>query len=230
MATKKENNINVHIDTAEEQKKTADVPALCEKANLVIANQEQYETAGTVLKEVKSRYNELDKQRKSITKPLDDAKKAVMDLFKQPLSLLETAEKKIKGLMVGYADEQERKAKEEQLRLQRLADAEAEKERKKLEAKIARAEASGKLEKAEELEAQKDAIEAIDVPVIVPQAETQKGISYREKWSAVVVDEKLVPREYLIVNQSALDKVAAATKGSLSIPGVKFEMKKIVAA
>ena len=224
------NNISVNIDTVEEQKKTSDVPALCQKAELIISNQGDYEVASTVLSEVKSRYKELDAQRKEITKPIDAAKKAVMDLFKTPLELLEKAESKIKGLMIGYTNEQERKAREEQARLQRLADAEAAKQKKILEEKIARAEASGKTEKAEELQMQKETITPIVAPIIAPQIETPKGVSYREQWSAEIIDEKLIPREYLIVNLQALNKIAAATKGTISVPGVRFVSTKILAS
>lgn len=223
-------NINVTIDTVEEQKKTNDVPVLCQKAELTISNQSDYEAASAVLSEVKSRYKELDAQRKEITKPIDAAKKAVMDLFKTPLELLEKAESKIKGLMIGYTNEQERKAREEQARLQRLADAEAAKQKKILEEKIARAEASGKTEKAEELQMQKETITPIVAPIIAPQIETPKGVSYRDQWSAEVTDINLVPREYLIANMPALNKMAQATKGTLSIPGVKFTSTKILAS
>ena len=223
-------NINVTIDTVEEQKKTNDVPVLCQKAELTISNQSDYEAASAVLSEVKSRYKELDAQRKEITKPIDAAKKAVMDLFKTPLELLEKAESKIKGLMIGYTNEQERKAREEQARLQRLADAEAAKQKKILEEKIARAEASGKTEKAEELQMQKETITPIVAPIIAPQIETPKGVSYREQWSAEIIDEKLIPREYLIVNLQALNKIAAATKGTISVPGVRFVSTKILAS
>ena len=223
-------NINVTIDTVEEQKKTNDVPVLCQKAELTISNQSDYEAASAVLSEVKSRYKELDAQRKEITKPIDAAKKAVMDLFKTPLELLEKAESKIKGLMIGYTNEQERKAREEQARLQRLADAEAARQKKILDEKIARAEASGKTEKAEELQMQKETITPIVAPIIAPQIETPKGVSYREQWSAEIIDEKLIPREYLIVNLQALNKIAAATKGTISVPGVRFVSTKILAS
>ena len=45
----------------------------------------------------------------------------------------------------------------------------------------------------------------------------------RAVWKAVVTDPDKVPRDYLIVNQSALDALAKATKGSITIPGVRFE-------
>ena len=223
-------NISVNIDTVEEQKKTSDVPALCQKAELTISNQTDYENASVILKDVKSRYKELDEQRKKITKPLDDAKKAVMELFRTPLELLDKAENKIKGLMVSYTTEQERKAKEEQARLQKLADQEAERKKKLLDAKIERAKASGKEEKAADLEMQKETIVPIVAPVITPTIETPKGVSYRDKWYAVVIDEKLIPREYLVVNMEALNKIAGATKGTLKIAGVEFKSEKILAS
>lgn len=224
------NNINVRIDTQKEQERTNDVPALCKKAEITISTQTELDLASVILKEVKLRYKELDAQRKEITTPLDDAKKAVMSLFKPPLELLEKAETKLKGLMLSYTAEQERKAREEQARLQKLADQEAEKQRKALEAKIARAEASGKTEKAEMLEQEKENIIPITAPVVAPQIEKPAGISYREQWSAEVTDINLVPREWLIANMPALNKIAQATKGNITIAGVKFTATKILAS
>jgi exonuclease VII large subunit len=222
-------SINVNIDT-EKVQRTTDVQILCQNAQLTIANQGDYESASIVLKNVKSRYKELDEQRKEITKPIDDAKKSVMNLFKAPLELLEKAENHIKRQMIDYTNEQERKAREEQLRLQRIAEQEAEKERKRIEAQIQRAEASGKLEKAGMLKERKEDVEVLTVPVVAPRIETPKGVSFREAWSAEVTNIDLVPREYLMVNLQALNKVAQATKGSLVIPGVKFNCEKILAS
>ena len=224
------NKITVIIDTDKEQERTSDVPALCLKAELVISNQVEYELASTFLKEIKDRYKELDFQRKEITKPLDGAKSKVMDLFKVPLELLVKAESKIKGLMITYTAEQERKAKEEQARLQRLADVEAEKQKRIIDEKIARAEASGKLERAEALAQQKEEIIPIVAPVIAPPIETPKGVSYRDKWDAEITDIKLIPREYLIPDMQALNKIGNATKGTLNIPGVKFIVTKILSS
>jgi hypothetical protein len=223
------NNISVLIDT-EEVSKNTDVALLCRQADIQVANQHDYDLAADVLANVKKRYKELDAERKEITKPIDDAKKRVMELFNAPLSLLKKAEDALKRLMIDYTNEQERKAREEQLRLQRIAEKAAEEEKKKLEAKIARAEASGKEEKAENLKEELESVEPISVPVIAPQVEKPKGISYKDKWSAIVVDFSKLPDEYKLPNQSALDKVAQATKGSIAIPGVKFESEKILSS
>ncbi|HUX54239.1 MAG TPA: hypothetical protein VMV56_07490 [Williamwhitmania sp.] len=59
--------------------------------------------------------------------------------------------------------------------------------------------------------------------------EKVQGISTRETWKAEVVNKMMlikavasgkVPMEYLDVNMSALNKVMAATKGAIVIPGV----------
>ena len=164
------------------------------------------------------------------TAPIDQAKKAVMDLFRVPLTALENAGKSIKGLLKDYSDEQEKKAQEEAEKLRKLAEKEAEAEKKKIDAKIERAKASGKEDKVEELEAQKEAVTPLDTPVVASQLGPLKGVSYRDKYTGEVVDFKALPDEYKLVNQSALDKVLSATKGKIEIPGVKVHKEKIVAA
>ena len=224
------NGLTISIDTEEELRRLNDVPALCNRADIVISDQTQYETAATVLMQVKSRFKELETQRKEITGPLDEAKKKIMDLFRIPLDLLSKAESLIKSKMIGYTSEQEQKAAEEQKRLQKLAEAEAEKERKKLQARIDRAEANGKNDKAEELKMAAENIQTMVVPVIAPQIETPKGVSFREQWSAEVIDFKLLPDEYKIPNEKVLNKMAQATRGAVSIPGVRFKSEKILSS
>ena len=114
--------------------------------------------------------------------------------------------------------------------MQRLADAEAAKQKKILDEKIARAEAAGKAEKAELLAQEKENIAPIIAPVVAPQIETPKGVSYSDNLTAEVIEINLIPREYLVVNMQALNAVAKSTKGTLTIPGVKFISTKILAS
>jgi hypothetical protein len=222
-------SINVSIDT-EKVEQSTDVQILCKNAEITISNQGDYDSAAIILKQVKARYNELDKQRKEITKPLDEAKKSVMNLFSSPLSLLEKAESYIKSKMIGYTEEQERIAREKQKELQRLADAETARQKKILDEKIARAEASGKTEKVETLQQQKEEIIPIVAPVVAPQINKPAGVSYRDKYTPEIIDINLIPREYLIPNMQAIEKIGQATKGSISIPGIKFIQSKILAS
>jgi len=207
-----------------------EAPAMLKKAEaIVILNQSQYESANDVMKVVKTKYKELDTKRKEITKPLDQAKNAVMDLFRQPLELLKQAEATIKKLMIDYADEQDRLRREEQRKLEAKARAEEDRKRKELEERAKKWAAKGKEGKAEELLEQAEEVEVV-APVVAPKVEKIKGVSFKENWSAIVVDETKVPREYLQVNTMALNRIAKATKGSIKIPGVEFKMDKILAS
>jgi len=217
------------IDVEEVENSASDVVALSERSSdLIIENQEQYESASEFLKQVKSRIKELDNERKSITKPLDEAKKRVMDLFRKPLDLLDKAEKKIKSVMIAYTNEQERKAREEEERLRKLAEKQAEEERKRLEKRIERAENSGKEDKAEQLREEQENIQPINVPTVAPNIEKPKGTSFRYKYTAKVVDFNSLPNEYKLPDQSKLNKVAQATEGKIEIPGVVIESEKIL--
>ncbi len=65
---------------------------------------------------------------------------------------------------------------------------------------------------------------------IAPQVAQVAGVSTREDWDFRVVDESLIPREYLLVNESALRSVGKSTRGKARIPGVEFFSRQVVAA
>jgi len=219
------------IDVEEVQSETKDVSLLYQKSKeLKINSQESYEVAADALKQIKNRFKEIDTQRKKITSPLDAAKKEAMELFKKPLDQLSEAESILKRSMINYTTEQERIAREETERLKRLAEKQAEEERKKLEARIERAESNGKIEKAEELKEKKESIIPINVPIVAPSIAKPSGVSYRDKWTAKVVDFSKLTDEYKLPNQSMLDKMAQASKGNAQIPGVEFICEKILSS
>lgn len=97
--------------------------------DLVIDSPDMAQAAGEELRTIARRKDELDKQRKAITSPLDEAKKAVMDLFRRPVARLEEAEKVLKGSLLTWTQEQERLRQAEEERRRRAAD----EERKRLE-------------------------------------------------------------------------------------------------
>ncbi|MBB3257670.1 peptidoglycan hydrolase CwlO-like protein [Paraburkholderia bannensis] len=73
------------------------------------------------LTKIKGLQKDLDTKRKSITQPIDAAKKAVMDLFRAPTDYLEQAEALLKKAIQGYDREQERLRLVEQARLEEAA-------------------------------------------------------------------------------------------------------------
>ena len=207
-----------------------EAPAMLKQAEaIVILTQAHYESANDVMKAVKTKYKELDTKRKEITKPLDQAKNAVMDLFRNPLELLKKAEISIKVTMIAYAEHQEKIRQEEQKKIDAKAKIEEEKERKRLEKRAEKWAAKGKTAKAEELQEQAEEVEVV-APVVAPKVEKVAGVSFKQNWSAIVIDETKVPREYMQVNTMALNRIAKATKGAIKIPGVEFKMEKILAS
>ena len=125
-------------------------------ARYSVGTAEEYTVAGDELKRIKAAQRKLDELRKKITRPMDAAKKAVLDLFRDPEDKLRQAEAGMKRAMIAYSDEQEQIRREEQ----RRAEDAARKEREKLEAQAARAANAGKDARAEVLEQRAAAVVA----------------------------------------------------------------------
>lgn len=183
----------------------------------------EYTAAGEELKKVKAAAKRLDEIRKSMTKPLDAAKRAIMDFFREPETKLQRAESGIKRAMIAYSEEQERIRREEQ----RKAEEAARKEREKLEAQAAKAAAAGKIERAEQLEQRAATVVA---PVIQREAPKVTGLATREVWKFEIIDASALPREYLTVDEKKIGAVVRALKGDTNIPGVRVWAEKSLAA
>ena len=159
----------------------------------------------------------LQAQKKKVVEFFADPKKKAADAHKAIVNaekaMLMPVDTRINALKCAttrwYAAEQQRIAAEEE---------KARKEAEEMAKLAAEAEESGDSETAQEA-----IIAATLAQATVTVMPKSKGTAMRELWSAVVVDPSLVPREYLIINQKALDALARATKGSVTIPGVKFE-------
>lgn len=104
--------------------------ALAGASDFVIDSQEMFEIAGDDLRAVKALQKEVEEKRTSITGPLNQAVKAVNDLFRPPKEYLDKAEATIKRAIVTWTTEQERLAVE----ARRKAEEEARAERERLAA------------------------------------------------------------------------------------------------
>lgn len=218
-----------------------------------------YEVAGLELKRVKDAQKKLDELRKSMTRPIDAAKKAILDFFRGPEDKLARAESGIKRAMVTYQDEQARVRREEQRRADEAAAAErrrlaqqqaeaeakarAESERLRREAEEAAAagraaeaaKLNAKAERTEEKAAEKvEALQLREAQVVAPviQREPPKvsGVATREVWKFEITDPTQVPRQFLMVDESKIRRVVQAMKGDASIPGVRVYAERQIAA
>lgn len=189
----------------------------------VIQNQGTYEQAAFFLKTVKEKYKQLDIMRKSITKPLDDSKAQVMNLFRPSIEMLEQAESIIKRSMITYEDEQERIRREQELKLQQEA---ARKQREALQ-KAEAARASGNESKAEKYENRAAAVVA---PVLAARVNGVQGIARKKVWKYRVDDVNAIPREYMIPNEKLIGDVVRSSKGAIQIPGITAYPEDIISA
>lgn len=178
-----------------------------------IKNNEDCEKATRLLKRIKERISSLNEQRLEITRPMDEAKSKIMLLFKQPITLLNDAEIKIKFSILEYTKKQQ-----EIVRIEReKAELKAKQEREALEieAKIIKQKAIAEIEalktKANALAdstekakiqteissaivSAKDQINEITSiaesikPEHVPVSKKQEGVHLRQIWKGKCVD------------------------------------------
>ena len=192
-----------------------------------------YEIAADELGSIKRKATALDEQRKGITKPLDDAKKAVMDLFRAPLDALTKAEGILKGKMLTYSQEQQRIAREAQLQAERAAQA----ERDRLAAEAAALAAEGRA--GEAMVKEQVAAMVVASPAAVVEAPKIAGLSTRTSVEFEVADmvalvQHIAQRPEL-VGLLAVDsvKLRAYVRGlgmSCNLPGVRVFEKATLSA
>ncbi len=185
--------------------------------------------------------NGIAELRKDITADFADSKKKAYDAWKaicgqenKHLQNLDEPDKLIRGKLSAY--ETECKRIQEQLDRQqreaaRKAQEQAQKaaEEKQIQEAIA-AEQAGKPEVAQAILATPVIVAPVapvvvpTVPVVVPHAVSAKVEgqgSMIENWYFEITDHNAIPREYLIVNESAIGKVVRALKGATNIPGIR---------
>ena len=155
--------------------------------------------------------------RKSLTKPLDESKKKIMEFFAKPLGFLEKAEALINSAMVGWNREMERIRQAEEERIRQIQRQEIE----RLAKLAAAAEALNDKEKQEFFQARAATVQAV-VPVVEKKVEKVAGLTMAVNWKFRIVDPNKIPREYLIPDEVKLGQIARATKGSVKIEGVEF--------
>ena len=183
---------------------------------------EEAQAAVDQTREIKALAAQIEEYRKSLTKPLDDEKKAIMDTFRPATEFLAKCELVLKGSITTFNQEQARiaaAAEKERQRLQQIELDRQAQEQAKAEALLAQAEEAalaGDGAAAEALEAQAMATQAQAAPIATympPVATNPRGASSRTIWKCKVVDPSKLDRAYLMPNQVVLDALAATAKG-----------------
>jgi hypothetical protein len=174
-------------------------------------------------------------------KPMKDAAfKAHKTVCQQEKMLddpLAQAEATLKGRIGHFVAEQQRLARE----AEEAARAE---ERRRADEEAAQASQEQALDQAIDLETRGDvagaaAVLANPAPVapryiapapVAPAVAQVKGVSMRTDWDFRITNISLIPRDYLVPNETAIRNLGKNTKGRANVPGVEFFEKTVVAA
>jgi len=198
----------------EEVNETRALQTIEEARQMEIIRPEQYTKAGEFLKVIKNFKKEIKESFDPIIEKTHQAHKEAVARRDKKLKPFVEAENLLGVKMVSFQTEQQRKAQIEQERLRKLAEAEA----RELER---RAEKVKSEEKREELLQRAEETKNM-TPVVKVEVPKIDKIATRTVWKFEVIDEKLVPREYLKIDEVKIGSVARATKGTLQIPGIRI--------
>jgi hypothetical protein len=152
---------------------------------------------------VSTQIKDLTEQRMDITRPMDEAKKRVMDLFRAPVETLERALRIFDRKILDWDEAQQA----ERDRLQRQADADAETERQRLLAISDKAAEKGQDRKAETFQ---DRAQAVVAPTIQTDAPRAAGTSIRKTWDFEVTDASKVTRPFCKPDEVKIGKTIRA--------------------
>lgn len=214
------------------EKEVSQAIALYDGAKKIqVITADDYTNAGQILKEVKGKSKQLDELRKSMTRPLDDSKKKIMEFFRPAEEKLAEAARIISKPMIEWETQQERNRREAERIAQEEAQKRAEEEALQLAVEV---EQSGDTELAEQIISQPVQVPVVKIASAVPKT---NGTFSRETWKAEVVDIKAlasavasgkVPAEALQANMPFLNQMARSFKGGLNYPGVRAIAEKSI--
>lgn len=200
--------------------KLNEVMSLADSIKAIATNEEEM-VAVEYCKIIKSAQEAISQTFDPIVKKAHEAHKEATTQRAKFLDPLKDAEKRIKTLIGNYRSEIERKRAEEEKRIKAEQERLLEEDRKKMMAKAEELAAQGNEKEAEDLAVKAATLENGGI-VVASTATKQAGMTVTTVWKARVIDVSLVPREFLVVNESALNAFAKANGNSKPVPGVEF--------
>ena len=179
-----------------------------------VTNQVQNEAGAAFLKTIKGFFATNETARKNLVTPLNNHVKWINGQFKPSNDVALRAEAVIKKKLADYELKRRQIAAQEEARLRDAAD----KQRQKDLDAATKLEAAGKHQQAE---AKREKAEMAPTPAVM-EAPPIKGLSFSEEITIEIVDSKLVPFEYWLIDRAKVLAYAKATNGEIEIPGVRI--------
>jgi hypothetical protein len=193
------------------------LPVARQAQALVVRNSEEHLACVDYLKLNKAAQKRVHDVLDPIVEAAHSAHKAATALRNRILDPILAGERQAKQVDRDWQLAEEEKRLAEQRALQAKADAQAAAERARLEKDAA------KLKTPELKAARMEQAAAIVAPVVhVERTVESAGTTIKKTWKCRVVDAALVPREWMTVNQQALDAFARATKGAMPVAGCEM--------
>jgi hypothetical protein len=201
------------------------VSAAEEARGLSVATRPEYERAGAFLIALKDIEREIDATFDPVTKAAYEAHRAAIAARDKHREPIREAEKIIKEKMGGFQRIEEKRLREEEVRLRELAKQEEEQDRLKAAQVLIE---DGRADEA--LALLEGEVET--PPIYMPEtsAPKVKGIVTREVWKFRIKDPSKIPCDYHTVDEAKIRTVVRATEGKIVIPGVEIYMEKEIAA
>ncbi len=198
---------------------------------VVVRDPETYTAAGILWKQIKDMMKEVADTFDPIIDAAHKSHKKALEQKAKFYTPLETAYKSVKKLMSDYDLEQERIRQAEQRRLEEIARKEEE-ERRLMEAIAAEEELRARGATKEEASQEAAAImeEPVSIAPITLQKTTPKlegGPVYRTIWKARIIDERKIPRQYLIPDMVKINGVIRALKNQHGIEGIEAYEERV---
>lgn len=212
-----------------------------EKANeLAIVTNEVYAAGADMLKGIKSLRQKIAEVFDGHIQRAHQAHKALVAEKATAEAPLTEAEAIIKRKMVAYSTEQERIRREAEERARQEA-LKAEEDRRLAEASALAELATATGDESYAAEAEAIIQAPIEAPAVTIKSTTPvvSGVSYSERWSAVVVDKKRLVAfvasnpdylNLLDVNQTAINALARGLKANMKIPGVQAKADRTLSS
>lgn len=233
----------------EEIGKTVDL-CVRQANDITVENQTDLDSAAVFVRGLKTVLKEI---ADTFDGPIADAHRAHKSMLtakNKHADPVKKAESIVKGRIGKYQLEQERIRREEERRLRaqqedrerKAREEEAERKRKVEEEEQARLAEAQRLEdegRTSEAEAVLDAAPPEAPPIAAPEplpavaparAPKAKGVSTTSVWKWEVVNIEMVPRNFMMIDEKALNAYVRAKKGDTRVPGISIREEKRVAA
>lgn len=233
---------DVNIEISQEAKEVSESTDLLlqEAKDFKIKTVADLEISANILKTIKQKKKKIDEVRKSLTRPLDAAKKRIMDFFRPAENKLQEAENTIEKTILDFRAEERKRVEEEQKKAAEEAKKKQEEELARIQKEQEEAEMVGDCETVEKLEMQKTVVSTTKEvsSVIIPEEPKMSGVAEVKRWKAIVTDKMALIKHIAEMGQfenliefssKELNSLAIATKGTIQIPGIEFIVERSLA-